>query len=325
MADADYEDFEAGYGDSLSAVLSPQRMSRIIHITGAVASLGLVVWLGWWGYDVAARGAHGVPVIHASDTPMRIAPEKPGGVVVDHQGLAVNDIAAVGVAAPLPDRLTLAPRAVELTDEDVAGLTPLSVPPDAPPGTTAALPASAPVLPLSVPDLSDPSVPVVPAAAPAPETDAAVAAALAEALANDGFDELSVATEPTADTATAEPLRPRSRPATALDPAAPAIAVEGAPVVAPVEVDPATLAAGTRLAQLGAYDTPEEARAEWVRAANAYPDLMLAKAMVIQAGESGGRSFFRLRVAGFADEVAARDFCGQIVEKNGTCIPVVHR
>jgi hypothetical protein len=324
MADADYEDFEAGYGDSLSAALSPARLSRVIHVTGAVASLGLVVWLGWWGYDMAARGAHGVPVIKASGTPMRITPEKPGGVVVDHQGLAVNDIAAVGMAAPLPDRLTLAPAATDLTDEDVAGLTPLNVPLDAPqgalPGTVAVPAATAPLLPLAVPDLSDPATPVVPAAAPAPATDAAVAAALAEALSNDGAEDLALeAASP------AEPLRPRTRPEPSIDPVAPAIAVEGAPAVAPVEVDPATLAQGTRLAQLGAYDTPEQARAEWVRAVNAYPDLMLAKAMVIQEGQSGGRSFYRLRVAGFEDEVAARDFCGQIVGRNGTCIPVVHR
>ncbi len=35
-----------------------------------------------------------------------------------HQGLAVNDIAAEGEAAPPPDRLMLAPRPVELADED---------------------------------------------------------------------------------------------------------------------------------------------------------------------------------------------------------------
>ena len=66
MADADYDDFDAGYGDTMPAFLSPSRLSRLIHIGGAVASVGLVGWLGLWGYDAAVRGAHGVPVITAA-------------------------------------------------------------------------------------------------------------------------------------------------------------------------------------------------------------------------------------------------------------------
>ncbi len=76
---------------------------------GAAASVALIAGLGWWGYDLAMRDARGVPVVRALEGPMRVAPEDPGGEVVDHQGLSVNNVAAVGAAAPPPDRLVLAP------------------------------------------------------------------------------------------------------------------------------------------------------------------------------------------------------------------------
>ncbi len=355
MADADYDDFDAGYGDTMPAFLSPSRLSRLIHIGGAVASVGLVGWLGLWGYDAAVRGAHGVPVIAASKEPMRIQPENPGGEVVDHQGLAVNDIAAIGVAAPPADRLVLAPAPVELTDEDVAGLTDPSAPA---PDPTAAMAAAAiapvdglapipgPALPaapqtqtalLSDPSLSgavlaNPAAPVLPEGQA--QSDDAVAAALAEALANDSSTEDVVAMDATLSPAalatdaetlstSAAPTRPRARPASAPLPAE--LGIDGQAPLPVTEIDPTTLTAGTRLAQLGAFDSPEQARAEWVRMGNAYADLMLGKAMVIQSATSGGRSFYRLRAAGFEGEDASRDFCTEIVERNGTCIPVVHR
>lgn len=344
MADADYDDFDAGYGDAMPVFLSPSRMSRLVHIGGAVASIGLVAWLGLWGYDVAARGAHGVPVIAALTEPMRIQPENPGGEIVDHQGLAINEIAAIGVAAPVADRLMLAPSSVELTDDDVAGLTDPSAPVPDPTAAMAAAaiapvdafaPGRAPAL--APPGAADPSVPGLALANPstpvfpAPEVqnDDAVAAALAEALSNDAPAEDVVAMDATLSPDTlvlpenTNPTRPRARPSdTAL------VTEIGIDAQAPqpvTEIDPATLTQGTRLVQLGAFDSPEQARAEWVRMGNAYADLMLGKAMVIQSATSGGRSFYRLRAAGFEGEDASRDFCTEIVERNGTCIPVVHR
>ncbi|OYU18768.1 MAG: sporulation protein [Rhodobacteraceae bacterium PARR1] len=342
MADADYDDFDAGYGETVPAFLSPSRLSRMIHIGGAVASVGLVVWLALWGYDAAVRGAHGVPVIAASKEPMRIQPENPGGEVVDHQGLAVNEIAAIGVAAPPADRLMLAPPPVELTDQDVAGLTDPSAPvPDATTAMAAAAilpadglapmpdpvdPLAAQVAALSDTALANPAAPVMPAAEV--QTDDAVAAALAEALSNDTLTEDVVAMDATLSpdaviVPASAATRPRARPESAPLPSE--LGVDGQAALPVTEIDPATLTAGTRLAQLGAFDSPEQARSEWVRMGNAYADLMLGKAMVIQSATSGGRSFYRLRAAGFEGEDASRDFCTEIVERNGTCIPVVHR
>ena len=77
---------------------------------------------------------------------MRIAPSEPGGEIADHQGLAVNDVAAAGVATAPADRLVLAPAPVTLTEEDSAGLAPaLPVEDPAVVADAAALPEPAPV------------------------------------------------------------------------------------------------------------------------------------------------------------------------------------
>ena len=80
-----------------------------------------------------------------------------------------------------------------------------------------------------------------------------------------------------------------------------------------IEIDPATIPVGTRLVQFGAFDTADEARAEWARLQGSFGDLMADKGLVVQPAESGGRTFFRLRAHGFEDEDDARRFCSAFV------------
>jgi broad specificity phosphatase PhoE len=120
--------------------------------------------------------------------------------------------------------------------------------------------------------------------------------------------------------------RPRARPT-----AAPTTAAAGAPPAAaaalPIanEMDPALIPVGTRLVQFGAFDTADEARAEWVRLQASFGDLMAEKSLVVQPAESGGRTFVRLRAHGFEDEADARRFCAAFVAQEATCIPVPQR
>lgn len=376
MADVDFDDFDAGYGAPMAA---QNRVSRMVNIAGAVSSVALVIGLGIWGYNLAVRDVNGVPVIRAMSGPMRIAPENPGGEVADHQGLAVNDVAAIGIAAPPPERLVLAPRPPDLTDEDVAGLASGQIP-QAEAATAPVMPApieapqviearsaspAVPVLPMADDPVAAALQPVAapePVAASAPATAAdptqdAVAQALAEALGEDGPLEdvvtmdatdpaeeiaaLAPVVEPEAGTVPAEDTeaevapkqRPRARPAAiaAAEPAAAAADEEQPSLAAPVaaapaaEIDPATLTEGTRLVQLGAFDTAEDARAEWTKLLNQYGDLLSAKSLVVQSAESGGRTFYRLRAAGFATEDEARALCTSLLERNASCIPVAHR
>ncbi len=93
---------------------------RTFATWGAAAiSVALVVGAGVWGWRLMEREAVGVPIIRAAEGPMRIAPEEPGGDRAEHQGLSVSRIAAGAGEIPLASEVRLAPRAVELTAEDM--------------------------------------------------------------------------------------------------------------------------------------------------------------------------------------------------------------
>ena len=88
-------------GESLEpeAVSVPSIFGAVFTWTGALMSVALIDGLGVWGYQLAVRDVSGVPVVRALEGPMRVAPDDPGGEQAEHQGLAVNNVAAEGVAA----------------------------------------------------------------------------------------------------------------------------------------------------------------------------------------------------------------------------------
>jgi hypothetical protein len=329
MADADY-DFGGDYVQDRQGAhhdgSGPGRQARrYVNLAGALTSLALVAGLGFWGYKLAVRDVQGVPVIQALDGPMRVSPVDPGGEIVDHQGLAVNDVAADGAAAPMPEVLVLAPRPVELSDEDMAGLAgAVSVDPSL---VAAALPATG--------DLTLAAVPPAESASPTEVAiDAALAEALGEAPAPDLSDDSIVIDAPIVDLANTEPApegaitvspRPKARPVAAATANAVEAPSEAVALTAAIEVDPATIPVGTRLVQFGAFDSADEARAEWVRLQGQFGELMADKQLVLQPAESGGRTFYRLRAHGFEDEADARRFCTAFVANAAICIPVPQR
>lgn len=340
MADIDYDDY------GVPPRMSGGQVQKLIHFTGAACSLALIVGVGLWGYRLAVRDVTGVPVIRAVEGPMRVAPSNPGGNVADHQGMAVNVVAAVGGAAPLPEEIILAPGAVDLAADDAPGLAPVDpedteatiappvLPAEGPSAMTEASAASAlAVAALVQPELSDAPAAPESAGQTAGTTEDAVAMALAEALGDAAplAPLAALTTDPASSEAdgggseqVAWTLRPKPRPQTG---ARSEIAAAPASITASVgpEIDPATLTAGTRMVQLGAFDSPEIARAEWVKLRDRFGDLMTGKSLVVQSAQSGGRTFYRLRAHGFGGEDDARRFCAALLAENAACIPVAHR
>ncbi|MBD3765915.1 MAG: SPOR domain-containing protein, partial [Rhodobacterales bacterium] len=91
------------------------------------------------------------------------------------------------------------------------------------------------------------------------------------------------------------------------------------------EIAPEDIARGTRLVQVGAYGDAAEAIAAWDALRLQFGELLADKARVLQTATSGGRSFIRLRVHGFADEADARRFCSALLAENADCLPVLHQ
>ncbi|WP_082872955.1 SPOR domain-containing protein [Rhodobacter xanthinilyticus] len=331
--------------------------SRLVQYAGAATSVALILGVVIWGYRLAVRDVSGVPVIRAIAGPARIAPEDPGGDLARHVGLAVNQVAGTGLAAPGPERVVLAPAPSDLAPEDLpmtgvkldregraivakpaASVQPAALPVAEVPrvgagavtGKVEALPEGevdeeGAAAPAPAPEVEAAPQAVAPPAAPAPAAEAAAPEVAPEAAPEAPALKIIPASVP----GVAVSPRPLARPGKDFGTEALAAALtreiggETAPAVR--EVEAASLKEGTRLVQLGAFDTPELARAEWDKAATRFEALMAGKGRVVQEASSGGRTFYRLRVEGFADVDEARRFCAALVAEGQNCIPALVR
>jgi hypothetical protein len=326
---------------------SGKSIGRIANLTGAALSVALIVGVTVWGYRLVMRDVNGIPVVRAMEGPMRIQPETPGGSTAENIGLAVNEVAATGTAAPPPDRIVLAPRPVALDDEDLATAELMAVAQIFPMPQPSAAPLAA-----DAPQLADGSAAAGPAGENGAPSDSLTGEARIETVAMSRAEPDSMAsmvdqilaqvlkdeaapsdaalteasiTVPRVEGGISQSLRPQARPATMVRQAAlksAALATPAAAAVAVLDVDPDSIPAGTRLVQLGAYDSPEVAKREWDRIAARFGDYLEGKSRVIQLAESGGRNFYRLRAMGFADINDARRFCSALVAERAECIPV---
>lgn len=322
--------YDYGYEQAAptAAAADASRVTLLINWAGALVSMGLVIGMAIWAFQLLVRDVADVPVIRALEGPMRVAPEDPGGSIAENQGLAVNRLAEGAEAAPVPDQLLLAPPPQDLAEAVIE----------------ASAEGAEPIeqefenASIALPDIDAEILPEV----LIEDTDALIARLLEEAEPLTDMDAPSLG-EPAVDlVARADTIpisvpgvrrspRPAARPA-GLSARAPApAAIEGEVADGVVddgngfEIASSELEAGTRLVQLGAFDTPDLARSEWQRLSGNFPDFFLGRARVIEEAASGGATFYRLRAHGFGDLSASRRFCAALVAQGAACIPVTVR
>lgn len=340
----------AGYGHPAAAPQGPtgaqnnaRRVGRLVNLAGAALSVALVAGVGVWSYRLMVRDVTGVPVIRALAGPARISPEDPGGRQAAYQGLAVNTVAAEGGAGGAAQSIALAPQPVALTEEDrSAGVLAASgartpAPTPAPAGSMASaiesalgavgnLPIEDGITTAPVELADNEGMQILPASMPG------ISRSPLPRRRGNGAVGLTPAALTTTTLAVASPVAaPAPAPAaggTGQDAQAEALLQElvtrlGSPRV--TEIDPGTLSPGTRLVQLGVYDDENAARAAWDRISTRFPSFLEDRGRIVEAASSGGRVFYRLRAAGFADEPEARRFCTMLVAENVDCIPTLIR
>ncbi len=323
----DYESVAVG-GD---AALIPGGVRRM---AGAVVFLGMVAGLGLWSYRLGTRDAAEVPVIRAIEGPGRIEPADPGGARAAHQGLEVNDVlagrpAVVDAAPAMPARDALA------AEDEAQGELVLA----APEAMAARVAAESGEL-------------AVPSAEVEPDLDGALALddALGGPAAQEGAPIIGDAEATGAAAVAAAPAaagpRPRNRPANLVVArakpvaATPQAAVAATPQAAVAKVAstipaPAAAAAapkaarevsglqrGTRLVQLGAFDSEAITRKAWDQLVAKNPDLLASKSLYIERTTANARVFYRLRVAGFTTTDQTREMCEALRGRGIDCIPV---
>ena len=276
------------------------RIGQLINILGAVVSVGLIAALAWWAYQLVVRDVSGVPVVRALEGPMRVAPVDPGGEVAEHVGLAVNSIPAEGIAEEPAERIILAPVTTTLAEEDL---------------TQAELAEQVAAEEIAAME------PAEAIAAQEQTMDDLIGAALAEATGTVAGEDGAVIALISPDIpGVTKSLVPLARPETMTAPEPLPVAADGI-----VSLDPAVIAEGTRLAQLGAFDSEAQAQAGWAKLMGAFPEYMTDKARVIEPAQSGGKMFYRLRAHGFEGLNDARRFCAALVAAGENCIPVRQR
>mgnify|MGYP003336936386 CR=1 FL=1 len=275
-------------------------LGSIVHWLGAGASLALLAGGVYWAVSIASRDFTQIPVVSAQIVPMREAPENPGGKATQNKGLNVTQVAAME-NPPVAETIVLAPVAQPLADEDLPTADRLqtanSVPATEQEGKTEPaiyVSALADVIVADEKLLSD----IHPM--PARVEGASIEQALRMVLA---VDETPSGLRPPRTTIRPK-LRSRVTQAAVRAPAAPAIA------------------AGSALVQFGAYDSQAVAEQEWKRISKKLVSFLSNQTRVIQKSVSGGRTFYRLRAAGFSDIAEARRFCSAVCEKV-ECYPVI--
>ena len=321
MADIEFDDVVGGMNPFGGAGIS-----SVVNFMGAATSVVLIAGLTYWGYELMVRDVTGVPVVRAIEGPMRIAPDNPGGLAAEYQGLAVNNIAAEGEAAEPAERMVLAPRPNGLAEEDqpvpeLAMVAPPSRPaaPEVHQDAVPMIAATEDSAPLAEEEeaTEDTASLIEQALLMATEEEEAGAALLAEPVGTISPDLI-----PRSVPGVRVSMRPTPRPEERTTLQATPVVDQGAGFMI---IDPATIPVGTRLAQLGAFDSQEIAESEWQRLSAEFSDFMAGKARVIQEAQSGGKTFFRLRAHGFDDLNDARRFCSALLAGKANCIPVVTR
>jgi len=342
MADVEYDLYDGPRSVPEEGSLA-ESAQHLVTWFGALLSLALLVGLVAWGYELTQREVGRVPVLRAMEGPMRVVPEDPGGLAAAHQGLSVAAVPAEGSVEPPPAQVILAPEPVRLAEADA----PLSAPPARRPANATATPPAAEPLPVApTPQRSGPaeggakwvSAPAAPSAQGAsggivmpaalrfdgaPEAKPDIAALIAS-LDEGGDSALSTKGAPGAS-GVQRSLRPMPRPDRAALVTRAAAGTADVPLVPSDEIDPGAIAEGAGLAQLGTFSAPEAARQGWRQLAATHGALLDGRRYLVQPAESGGRAFFRLRAAGFADMGEARRFCVAMRAVGAECVAAPHK
>jgi len=288
------------------------KLNLIFYWTGAALSVFLMVGAVGWTYQLIIRDINQIPIVRAQLGPLRVAPEDPGGLTAANQGLSVTQL-AVNEKPLLSNEIHLAPAAQILNAESLG----LEV--------TNGVQSNTDVGILEIKEVNAENSINLKALSNKIEADkvSKETASLSKVVFSqkriDIENAVSLALSITDDPAASLTLmRPKIRPVTLQKDSK----LTGDQIV--MNEPLFELTKGSAVVQLGAFDSKNLAKSEWQRFEKLLGSILIAKKMIVQEAESGGKIFYRLRAAGFDDISDARQFCTAIIDKVA-CIPVVTR
>jgi hypothetical protein len=289
----------------------PWRATTIAIIMVALAG-GL-----WGGYHALGRHASGdaIPILHADDRPIKVAPTDPGGMVVPDQDMYVLNkphSLDTRVEQILPPPETPLPRPAPPEPEASAAVPAITE--DAAPGN--APPVIQTVTPSSVAaPVSPPSAASTPSAASSPPLARVTlpATPLPQVV-------------PAQPAAAPAPLPTVAPPAVAIAPAVPPLPAAPPPRPAPpreIASLPPRASSGDYRIQLGAVHSVEAAQQEWDRLKRLQPELLgrlHADAVRYDLGERG--VIYRIQAGPIAGAIEADRLCDSLRQHKLGCLLV---
>jgi len=286
----------------------------IFSIFGAVISLNLILWAGYWTYNIISRDINGIPIVAAQPGPLRVAPDTPGGIEAEHIELAVTKIASQELP-PNPQAVVLAPGTEKLTPDDITIFQAV--------GQKKIIDRQAALknqihVGVIEPDLSK-EISFEPVNTVTNTANYSISENQSELVAA----ALALALKPSADNlignAVAQnkfkQIKPRPRPGSLLEVSLSTTETVIRPALASVET-------GLAVVQFGTFATETVAFEEWDRLSKNLSVILDDRPKYVERIKRNGNEIYRLRLGGFVNIDDASRFCSAVISQEN-CVPVI--
>ena len=283
---------------------------------GAIISLNLILWAGYWAYSLISRDINGIPIVAAQPGPLRVAPEVPGGIEAENIELAVSKIASQELP-PNPQAVELAPYTAKLNAGDITINQAMKqkklIDSQIEKRTQGHLQAVEPEL------LNE--ISMVPIKTSIESTDYTivdnqselVAAALAIALKQNS-EQLS--NKAISGNIKSSIIKPMPRPGSLW---AKPTSLNSENSILPTlgSVEP-----GLAVVQFGSFENKQLALAEWGRLSENLSIILDGRPKFVESIQRNGNEIYRLRLGGFVNIDDASRFCSAVISQEN-CVPII--
>ena len=286
----------------------------IFSIFGAVISLNLILWAGYWTYNIISRDINGIPIVAAQPGPLRVAPDTPGGIEAENIELAVTKIASQELP-PNPKAVELAPGTEKLTPDDLTIFQAIR--------QKKIIDRQAALnnqihLGVIEPNLSK-EISLEPVNTVTNTANYSITENQSELVAA----ALALALKPSADNlignAVAQnkfkQIKPRPRPGSLLEVSVSTTETVIRPALASVET-------GLAVVQFGTFATETVAFEEWDRLSKNLSVILDGRPKYVERIKRNGNEIYRLRLGGFVNIDDASRFCSAVISQEN-CVPVI--
>ncbi len=291
---------------------------RIARWIGILSSLFVVGFIAYWAFNLGRRDATEVPVVAALEGETRTQPENDEARDEDYQGLEVNDVLEGEDPSTSAD-INLAPEPEDLSDVEPA--TTSESEGEAEQNASTAQTGDT----ISENTGNEPLVEndTLTLAAPPKRPELLyVPSNSVETSEQASTQNETESQEQTAQTAQADEPEQPAENAADIEAVLDDITETDAPPPSSGEDFGPRLPSGTPLIQLAANTKAEDTRRQWAQLQADNQDVLGDKELYIEKANVNGKTFYRLRVKGFANSDQTRAACATLMARNVQCLAV---